>query len=284
MEWFEETLHTGWRQKLKVNKVLFSEKTQHQDLVVFESEDWGTVLALDGVVQTTSVDEFAYHEMLVHPPLMAHPAPAEVLIIGGGDGGSLRESLRHQAVRRVTQVEIDRGVIDFCTQYLPDIGQGSFDDPRADVVIDDGARFAAETDRRFDVVIIDSTDPIGPGEVLFSERFYTDCRRILTSGGIMTTQSGNPAVAPSVLVDGQRRLRAAGFATVDFYLTSVPTYVGGMMALGWATDGSGAAAIDVAELKKRTLPSDLRYYTPELQAAAFVHPAWMDHLVAAKAA
>ena len=275
MDWFEETLHQGWRQAIRVERVLFREQTGHQDLVIFDSRDWGRVLALDGVVQTTTGDEFCYHEMLVHVPLLAHGAAREVLIIGGGDGGCLREVLRHAGVIRVTQVEIDPAVIELSRHWLPTLSDGAFDDPRARVVIADGARFAAESRDRFDVAIVDSTDPQGPGAVLFTAPFYQDVRRLLNPGGIMVSQCGNPAIRPDELVETQAAQAAAGFALVDYYLTVVPTYIGGAMALGFATDAPGRRAISVRELEARGVPAGLRYYTPEMHVAAFAHPRWI---------
>ena len=276
MEWFEERLHANWRQAIRVKEVVYEERTGHQELVIFDSFDWGRVLALDGVVQTTTGDEFCYHEMIVHVPLMAHGSAREVLVIGGGDGGCLREALKHEGVARVTQVEIDPSVIDMCVRYLPTISDGAFDSPRASVVIADGARFAAEAaERSYDVVIVDSTDPQGPGAALFTPEFYRDCRRLLREGGIMATQCGNPSIRPDELVDTQRNQRSAGFALVDYYLPVVPTYVGGAMALGFATDDPARRRVTADELRARGVPAGLRYYTPEVHVGAFAHPAWM---------
>lgn len=275
MEWFEETLHENWRQGIRVKQVLYRDQTELQDLVIFESYAWGRVLALDGVVQTTTGDEFCYHEMIVHVPILAHGAAREVLIIGGGDGGCLREALKHPGVERVTQVEIDRSVIDLCRTWLPTLSDGAFDHPKARVIIADGARFAAECRERFDVVIVDSTDPIGPGAVLFTETFYRDVRRLLRPGGILATQCGNPAIKPQELVDTQRAQRAAGFALVDYYLAVVPTYIGGAMALGFAADAPAVRRVDAATLHARGVPQGLRFYTPEVHLGAFAHPAWM---------
>jgi spermidine synthase len=277
MDWFEETLWPHWAQRMRVSSVLYRDKTEHQDLIVFETPTWGRVLALDGVVQTTTADEFIYHEMLVHVPVLAHGAAQDVLIIGGGDGGCLREALRHPGIRRVTQVEIDAGVITFCRQYLPSLSDGAYDNPRAHVVIADGAAFARDCPDRFDVVIVDSTDPQGPGEVLFTEGFYRDVRRLLRPGGIMATQCGNPSMRPDELEFTQGRQRTAGFAHVDYYFAAVPTYVGGSMALGFATDDPARARIDPAAITG--VPAGLRYYTPAIHAAAFAHPAWMTRRV-----
>jgi spermidine synthase len=275
MEWFEETLHPDWRQGIRVETLLLRERTEHQDLVIFESRDWGRVLALDGVVQITTGDEFCYHEMLVHVPLLAHGAAREVLIIGGGDGGCLREALRHADVVRVTQVEIDPAVIELSRSWLPTLSDGAFEHPKARVVIADGARYAAESRDRFDVVIVDSTDPQGPGAVLFTTAFYRDVRRLLNPGGIMVSQCGNPAIRPDELVETQAAQATAGFTLVDYYLTVVPTYIGGAMALGFATDVPDRRGVTSGDLHGRGVPPGLRYYTPEMHVAAFAHPRWM---------
>lgn len=275
MEWFEERLHENWRQGIRIKQILFQERTEHQDLLIFESHDWGRVLTLDGIVQTTTGDEFCYHEMIVHVPIMAHGDAREVLIIGGGDGGCLREALKHEGVRRVTQVEIDQSVIELCTRWLPSISDGAFEHEKARVIIADGARFAAESPERFDVVIVDSTDPIGPGAVLFTEAFYRDVRRLLNPGGILATQCGNPSIKPHELEETQAAQAAAGFALVDYYLPVVPTYIGGAMALGFATDDPARRQVTVEAIRDRGVPAGLRYYTPEIHLAAFAHPAWM---------
>ena len=172
-------------------------QTEHQRLRVFENARFGRVLTLDDVVQTTEGDNFIYHEMLTHVPILAHGSAREILIIGGGDGGMAREALRHENVARVTMVEIDAGVVEFSRQYLPKLSNGAFEDPRLDLVINDGAVFMRETERRFDVIIVDSTDPIGPGEVLFTDHFYGHAKRALNPGGILVTQNGVPFMQPS---------------------------------------------------------------------------------------
>ena len=275
MEWFEERLHQNWRQGIRIKDVVYEERTEHQELLIFDSHDWGRVLTLDGVVQLTTGDEFCYHEMIVHVPVMAHGAAREVLIIGGGDGGCLREALKHPGVERVTQVEIDRSVIDMCVKYLPSISDGAFDDPKARVLIADGAKYAAETSDRYDVVIVNSTDPQGPGAVLFTTGFYRNVRRLLRDGGIMATQCGNASIRPWELEETQRDQKGAGYALVDYYLPVVPTYIGGAMALGFATDDPSRRHRTAAELRSMGVPAGLRYYTPEVHVAAFAHPAWM---------
>jgi spermidine synthase len=171
--WIGETLYPFYQQRFSATEVLFEEKTEHQDLVIFENDFFGRVMLLDGVTQTTDRDEFVYHEMISHVPIFAHGNAQKVLIIGGGDGGVLREVLRHKDVE-CTMVEIDASVVEMSKKYFPQHSDGAFEDPRCNLVIADGLKFVKETQDRFDVIIVDSTDPIGPGEVLFTSEFYSD--------------------------------------------------------------------------------------------------------------
>lgn len=282
--WFQEELHTRWydrgyAQGFTVTKELFRQRTEFQDMVIFETPSFGRVLALDGIVQTTEKDEFVYHEMMAHVPIVAHGNAKNVLIIGGGDGGVLREVLRHKDVRAV-MVEIDRTVVDLCTEHMPSLSDGAFSNPRGELVIADGLKYVAETARTFDAIIVDSTDPIGPGEVLFTETFYGDCKRALTPGGILITQSGVPYFQREEMIASAKRLRPH-FKDVGFYVISSPTYAGGMMALGWASDNPAlrrqsvetiAGRIDVEAL-------DTKYYTPEIHVGAFALPRYLRQLV-----
>lgn len=280
-DWFEEQLHPGLSQRLSMDRVLFREKTEHQDLVIFENRIFGRVLALDGVVQTTEGDEFIYHEMLSHVPILAHGAVSRVLIIGGGDGGMAREALKHPGISEVTMVEIDPSVVDLCRTHLPSISAGAFDNPRLNLVIADGAKFVEQTDERWDVIIIDSTDPLGPGEVLFSERFYQGCKRCLAPGGILVTQNGVPYVQGAEVTNSHRRL-SPQFDDVWFYIAPVPTYQGGHMAFGWATDQTGHRTVPVSAIRKRFQRAgfETRYYTPEAHVASFALPANILKLLA----
>ena len=269
---FIETLHPDFCQLFTVDKVLYRKTTEHQNLVIFENAIFGRVLALDGVIQTTERDDHVYHEMLAHVPILAHGEASDVLIVGGGDGGCLREVARHD-VASITMVEIDRTVIELSKTYLPTLSAGAFDDPRLDLVIADGNAFVHETERRFDVIIVDSTDPIGPGEILFSEEFYAGCKRCLAAGGVLVTQNGVPMVQADEVRDSYQRLSRL-FADTSFYLAAVPSYSGGAMTFGWATDNAALRDIDVATLRARFEAAGFsgRYYTPEIHIAAFVLP------------
>ncbi len=280
-DWFQERLYPHVRQSFEITKLLYRERTAHQDLIIFETPTYGRVLALDSIIQVTERDEYVYHEMLTHLPILAHGRARRVLIIGGGDGGILRETLRHRSVERVTMVELDRSVIDMCLKYMPTIPANAFKDKRTNLVITDGAKFVAETRERFDVIIVDSTDPIGPGEVLFTAEFYRNCHRSLTPGGVLVNQNGVPFMQAAEVTMTYRR-RKKSFGDVGFYVAAVPSYYGGLMALGWASDNPKLRHVPAATLARRFAAAKLkrtRYYTPAIHHAAFALPAFvLPHL------
>jgi len=278
-DWMIEKLHPDYAQALRVDRVLYDSATDHQRLRVFENARFGRVLTLDDVVQTTEGDNHIYHEMMAHVPILAHGAAERVLIIGGGDGGMAREVLRHAGVRHVTMVEIDAGVVAFSKQYLPTLSAGAFDDPRLDLVIDDGAAFMRAEGDSFDVIIVDSTDPVGPGEVLFTDSFYGHAKRRLAPGGIIVTQNGVPFLQGDELTNTLRAFRAL-FADWGCYLASVPTYNGGPMAFGWGTDGSSRdTPLDVLQTRFQAAGLQPLYYTPEVHKAAFALPGYVLRLM-----
>jgi spermidine synthase len=278
-DWVRESLHPDYAQSLRVDEMLYDSETEHQRLKVFRNGTFGRVLTLDDVVQTTEGDNFIYHEMLTHVPILSHGSARRVLIIGGGDGGMAREVLRHASVAHVTMVEIDAGVVDFSREYLPMLSQGAFDDPRLELVIDDGAAYIRATAARFDVIIVDSTDPIGPGEVLFTDTFYGHAKRALADGGILVTQNGVPFMQGAELTNTMRAFKAL-FADWGCYMATIPTYAGGPMAFGWGTDGDARAVpLDVLAQRFAEAGVETGYYTPEIHKAAFALPAYVARLL-----
>ena len=196
--WIAETLFDdlGFRMTFAADKVLYEQQTEHQHLVLFEQPFFGKMLMLDGATQISKRDEFIYQEMMAHVPLFAHGNAKDVLIVGGGDCGIAEEVLKHRGVKRLTQVEIDAAVVEFSKQHFPQFAGPVLSDPRFDLIIDDGMNFVRRTDRRFDVIIVDSTDPQGPGAVLFTAAFYAACRDRMASRAVMVTQNGVPALPP----------------------------------------------------------------------------------------
>jgi len=285
--WIPEKLFDdlGFRMTYEVGRVLYEVQTEHQHLVLFEHKFFGKMLMLDGATQVTTADEFIYHEMMTHVPIFAHGNAKEVLIVGGGDCGIAEEVLKHKTIKRLTQVEIDASVVEFSKEHFPEFTRKVLADKRFDLIIDDGMKYVARTDRRFDVIIVDSTDPQGPGKVLFSSKFYTACRRCMRKGGVMVTQNGVPIFQPGELKSGVAKFRRL-FADGGCYVAAIPTYVGGHMAMGWATDNKKLRHTPVATLAARYRKAGrfpTRYWTPEVQVAAFALPRFIADAVAAGA-
>ena len=272
----------GFRMSYEADRVLYEAHTEHQHLVLFEHAFFGKVLMLDGATQVTTRDEFVYHEMMTHVPLLAHGNAKAVLIVGGGDCGIAEEVLKHKSVRRLTQVEIDPSVVEFSKEHFPEFTKPVLGSKRFELVIDDGMHYVAKTDNRFDVIIVDSTDPQGPGKVLFSEKFYTACRRCLSRGGVLVSQNGVPILQAGELtatIKKFRRLFADGYC----YVAAIPTYVGGHMAMGWATDNiklRHASIAMIAERYRRAGRFKTKYWTPEVHVAAFALPRFIAEKVA----
>ena len=278
--WVEEALYSSLRLRLQADRVLFDGETEQQKVIIFENAKFGRVVMLDGFTQLATKDEFTYHEMMAHVPLFAHGRAKKVLIVGGGDGGTLREALKHPVLEQVTLCEIDSGVIALCRQYLPEVSAGAYDDPRTKIVIADGAKFLADTVERFDVILVDSTDPIGPGAVLYKREFYADCRRALKKGGILVTQNGLPFLEGAQLKQSIAYLREL-FDDAFAYLANTPSYVGGPLSFGWATDNEKLRQHSKKEIKKRYEKAafETRYWLPDVHVAAFALPAYVLDLV-----
>lgn len=284
MPWIDETLYPDWGQRFRVVRELAREASEFQDIVIFESGGHGRVMTLDGVVQITERDEFVYQEMLAHVPLIAHGHVRDALIIGAGDGGVLRRVLQHRGVERVTMVEIDGAVIRLARTHLPSIGGDAWDDARAQVVVGDGVAYLRDAAAAsVDVIIVDSTDPFGPGEALFGDAFYADAARVLRDDGVIVNQCGVPFMQADELRDTTAR-RARHFAHVGAYVAAVPTYVGGFLALGHASRRGGLGKVPLAELRVRATAAGIDgttgYWTPEVHAASFALPPYIARALA----
>ncbi len=277
--WLNETLYPDWGQRFLVQRELAHVRSAFQDIVVFESVSHGRVMVLDGVIQITEGDEFVYQEMLAHVPLLAHGAPESVLIIGAGDGGVLRRVLAHRGVRRAVMVEIDGEVIRLTKEFLPGIAGHAWNDRRAEVIVGDGIDYVKRADGAcFDVIIVDSTDPIGVGEVLFTDEFYANCARILSARGLVVNQCGVPFMQADELRETSAR-RAQFFPHVTAYVAAVPTYVGGFMTLGWAAKDATLAKVPEDEIRRRAEAAGILghtlYWTPAIHVAAFNLPPYI---------
>jgi spermidine synthase len=278
---FRELIHSGYQQVFSIDKILFERRTAHQHLIIFEHALFGRVMALDNIIQTTQKDEFIYHEMFAHIPLFAHPNPERILIVGGGDGGLLREVLRHTNPKlSVTMVEIDETVIEMAKTYLPNHSQGAFEDPRAKIIIADGLDFLNQTNETFDIILSDSTDPVGPGLALFSKTFYQAARRCLREDGILVTQNGVSMLQLDEIVTTHERLKAC-FDETTFYRADVPTYIGGNMNYAFACRNNTPLTVSTSTLNSRYAASQLmtRYYHPRLHHAAFQLPQYIHQAI-----
>ncbi|MGK2946397.1 MAG: polyamine aminopropyltransferase [Candidatus Malihini olakiniferum] len=280
-EIWHETLYANFGQYFSIDEVLFHEKTAHQDLIIFENAVLGRVMALDGVVQTTESDEFIYHEMLTHVPLLAHGCAKRVLIFGGGDGGILREVCRHSEVEHITMVEIDDSVVSLCRQYLPNHSAGAYDDPRLTLIIADGVDFIRQNRDRYDVIISDCTDPIGPGESLFSLAFYDGCAQSLNPGSMFVAQNGVCFLQQHEAINSHRLLNRF-FSDVTFYQAAIPTYYGGIMTFSWASNTPALRQVAQDTLQSRYIASGItcRYYNPAVHAGSFALPQYLLNALA----
>lgn len=270
--WFKEEneLWPGQRFELKIKEVLFKGRTMFQEVLVFASETYGNVLVLDGVIQATERDEFAYQEMISHLPLMSHPNPKRVLVVGGGDGGCVREVLKHPEVEKCDLVEIDKSVIELSKRYLPGMSC-SLDDPRVDVHIIDGFEYLKSKLNTYDVIISDSSDPEGPAEVLFQEEFFRLVRGALTDDGIaILMASENIWLKIKELNVLQQRCQNV-FGTVKYATTMVPTYTSGQLGLMMCGKSTNAQLMEPCRTFSGD-PESLKYYTPEIHKASFVLP------------
>ncbi len=277
--WLNETLYPFWGQRFAVKRELARVKSPFQDIVIFESESHGRVMVLDGCIQITEADEFTYQEMLAHVPLLAHGDATRVLIIGAGDGGVLRRVLLHRNVERAVMVEIDGEVIRLAKEFLPNIAAGAWDDARAEMIVGDGIAYVRDAaDASFDVIIVDSTDPVGVGEVLFSDEFYRNCARILSDRGVIVNQCGVPFMQGDELRETSVRRRRF-FLHVAAYVVAVPTYVGGLMTLGFAAKDPTATTHDVETIRRRAenqgITGTSSYWTPEIHVGSFHLPPYV---------
>ena len=277
--WVNETLYPEWGQRFMVKRELARVRSPFQDIMIFESYTHGRVMMLDGVVQITEADEFVYQEMLTHVPLLAHGDASRVLIIGAGDGGVLKRVLQHRNVSQAVMVEIDGEVIRLCKEHMPAIAGEAWTDSRATVIVGDGIDYVRKAaDGSFDAIIVDSTDPIGVGEVLFTDDFYMNAARILSSGGLIVNQCGVPFMQADELRDTSAR-RAQFFPHVGAYVAAVPTYVGGYMTLGFAAKQAGLEAVAAQTIRERAEAAGIlgqtQYWTPEAHVAAFHLPPYI---------
>ena len=280
MKKFTEELYKKYNQNITIEKIITSQKSKFQNILIFDSKYFGRILTLDKVIQITEFDHFYYSEMLSHIPIITHGKVKRVLIIGGGDGAIAHEVLKHNSIKEVFICEIDKNVINLSIKYLKKINFGSLKNPKVKIIIEDALQFIKRNNFKnyFDLIIADRPDPIGPGKNLFKIKFYKDIKNALSNSGIAVFQNGVPFFQKKELKDTMKHLKST-FNYSGVYLTVVPTYIGGYMALTWSSN-----AIDIS--KKVNLDKhskvinklNTQYYTKEIHYTSFILPKWIKEI------
>ncbi len=270
--WLKEGQIEDAAMTYKIKETLVTKKTEYQDLAIVDTYALGRMLVLDGIVQTTIKDEYVYHEMISHIPLFTHPNPKKVLVVGGGDGGAIREVLKHPSVDKAVLCEIDKDVVDECKRFLPEISC-ALEDPRCEVFIGDGIKYVHEHKNEFDVVIVDSTDPFGAAEGLFGGSFYKEIFECLTEDGIFIAQTETPFYLPDVVKRVYEDAKAV-FPITKLFMAGIPTYPSGFWSF---TVGSKKYDPETADLSN-TIDIKTKYYTKKLHNACFVLPKFVEDL------
>lgn len=270
--WYTEKQTPSFGITAKVQETYVNEQTPFQHLVMQETEEFGTMLVLDGMVMTTVKDEFVYHEMVTHPALFTHPNPKQVLVVGGGDGGVIREIMKHPSVEKAVLVEIDDKVIEYAKKYLPNIA-GELDNPRVEVIVNDGYMHILNSKHQYDVILVDSTEPVGPAAPLFERGFYQGIYEALKEDGLFVAQTDNPWFKAGLIQQVNHDVKEI-FPIVRVYAANIPTYPSGL----W-TFTMGSKVHDPLQIEASDIPElDTKYYSPRLHHAAFVLPKFVEDL------
>lgn len=276
--WFKEKHTENVELLIKVDRQLCTGRSEYQRIDVFESAEFGRILAIDGYIMLTERDEFIYHEMITHVPMAVHPNVRDVLVIGAGDGGTVRELARYRDIERIDMVEIDPLVVDVCRKYLPGTACG-LDDLRVKIHYEDGIKFISMKENEYDLIIVDSTDPVGPGEGLFTKEFYANCRKALREDGIMVNQHESPFYDEDAKVCRKTHMLIADSFPISLvYQAHIPTYPSGHWLFGFASkkyhpvDDLNAPAWELRGIRTR-------YYTTRLHKGAFALPAYVEDLL-----
>jgi spermidine synthase len=270
--WYTEKQTENFGITIKINKTLHTEQTDFQKLDMVETAEFGNMLFLDGMVMTSIKDEFVYHEMMAHPALHTHPNPENVLVVGGGDGGVIREVLKHKSVKKATLVEIDGKVIEYSKKYLPEIA-GELDNPRVEVKVDDGFMHIVKSKNEYDVIFVDSTEPVGPAAPLFERGFYQGIYEALKEDGIFVAQTDNPWFKADLIKKVNRDVKEI-FPITKVYIANIPTYPSGLWTFTMGSKKYDPEAVDVNSIPQL----ETKYYTPRLHGAAFVLPKFVEDL------
>lgn len=278
--WFTERHTPHVKFSIRVDRQLYSGQSEYQRIDVFESKEFGRFLTLDGYMMLTEKDEAFYHEMMTHVPMAVHPSVRSVLVIGAGDGGVVRELARYQNIRQMDLVEIDALVVEVCRNYLPQTACG-LNDARVTVYYEDGLKFIRSCENQYDLIIVDSTDPFGPGEGLFTKEFYGNCFKALKEDGIMVNQHESPFYEEDAAAMQRAHKRIVeSFPISKVYQAHIPTYSSGHWLFGFASKRYHPVR-DLDAVAWKSLGLVTQYYTPQLHAGAFSLPAYVERLLKA---
>ena len=275
--WYQDAIEFGHgiSLRIKIKNVLYNARSPYQEITVMETEKLGRMLVIDGITMLTEWDEYAYHEMITHVPLLVHPKPSRILIIGGGDGGTAREVIKHPSIELVHVCELDEEVVNACRKYLPSLAS-SFEDPRVKIFYEDGAKFITKHPESYDIIIVDSTDPLGPGQILFQEPFYESLKKALTKEGIAVTQCESFFLHQHV-IHGVFSFARNLFPKLGYYSTLVPTYPSGVIGFFFCSLKRDPLE-DIDEDRVSALQG-LKYYTSQVHRASFTLPRFAADLL-----
>ena len=276
--WFTERHTPSVEFSIKVDRQIYTGHSEFQRIDIFDSKDFGRFLTLDGYMMLTEKDEFIYHEMITHVPMAVHPDPKNILVIGAGDGGVVRELTRYEKVEKIDLVEIDELVVEVCKKYLPKTAC-RFDDPRVNIYYEDGVRFVRSCENKYDIIIVDSTDPFGPGEGLFTKEFYGSCYKALKDEGIMVNQHESPFYdADAAAMQRAHKRIVESFPISRVYQAHIPTYPSGHWLFGFASKKYHPIA-DLNSAAWNLLGIKTNYYNSKLHAGAFALPNYVEELL-----
>ncbi len=271
--WFTELQTDDLAISCRVKQKLYEEKTPFQHLAVIDTGQFGRMLLLDNVIQTSVKDEFVYHEMITHVPLNTHSAPKKALVIGGGDGGAVREIVRHRSIEKVVHCEIDAAVLEASRKFLPEICY-EMDHPKVEIIVGDGIKHVRNNKKTYDIIIVDSTDPVGPAEGLFSAAFYKDIFEALKDDGIFVAQTESPFVNRALISRLYKDISGI-FPVTRLYLANVPTYPGGLWSFTMGSKKYDPLDVDISEIPQL----DTRYYSPAIHRTCFILPPFVKELL-----
>ena len=277
--WFSEHVTPHFIQQFSISDVLYNGESEFQSIQILDTPGFGKCLILDGKIQCSESDEFIYHEALVHPPMLAHPQPETVFIAGGGEGATLREVLAHKTVKKAVMVDLDKKVVDVCKEFLPSLSQGAFDDSRVELLHTDAMKYLEETKEKFDVVIIDLTEPLeeGPSYLLYTREFYHDLREKLTSDGVVALQAGSTSMVISFGFVAVANTLSTAFPVVAPYQAEIPSF-GGSWGFAVASQGSDPRELSPEEVDRRLssrVSKPLRFYDGLTHCGMYTVPKYL---------